>query len=255
MQKNKEKVVFLYVHKFNYFTKEDSDAMGGHPKVGRVYRGIKADGTDLVKIHVGAENNPYKLEGIVLKKLKGRSLGWDCDLEEITDENFFNLEISPSDIKKMSNWAEDDNSDIKHFIDAPLERPQAKSVNDSEEYPEGLVSMEDEEDDELIDIEHEIKLADALNTVLRGDTDFHFAMIDTIFYLADTFGDKYAGADIDTKGMLYSEKYGKGFNMGNALKYISRYCTEDFEKSNNEKDLLKAIHYILFELTRRRLNG
>ena len=42
----------------------------------------------------------------------------------------------------------------------------------------------------------------------------------------------------------------KGYLVGNATKYISRYFTANFEKSGNRKDLFKAVHYLLFEIMR-----
>ena len=51
-----------------------------------------------------------------------------------------------------------------------------------------------------------------------------------------------------------SKNYGKAFNCGNAAKYLSRYMTEGFPKSNNPDDIKKAIHYLLFELKRLDIN-
>jgi hypothetical protein len=44
---------------------------------------------------------------------------------------------------------------------------------------------------------------------------------------------------------------GIGFNVGNANKYLSRYISKEGEKLNDSKDLLKAIHYLMFEYQRR----
>ncbi len=55
--------------------------------------------------------------------------------------------------------------------------------------------------------------------------------------------------------VMFSEEHSTGFNLGNALKYIDRFMTTGFEKSRNPKDLLKAIHYILFELVNHSKNG
>lgn len=69
-------------------------------------------------------------------------------------------------------------------------------------------------------------------------------------YLDNTCQDKYSKSDIDNTGTILSDNLGKGFNIGNATKYISRYATVGFEKSEQRTDLLKAIHYLIFELIR-----
>ena len=61
---------------------------------------------------------------------------------------------------------------------------------------------------------------------------------------------KYNKSDIDCMPLILGKDTGLGFNIGNATKYLSRYINKDGEKSRNRKDLIKAIHYILFELKR-----
>ena len=76
-------------------------------------------------------------------------------------------------------------------------------------------------------------------------------------HVAGTYSDKYAKgqATIDTKKMLYHERDGRAINIYQVCRYLQRYNTEGSAKSNLLKDLEKAIHYLLFEMTRRiRLN-
>lgn len=87
--------------------------------------------------------------------------------------------------------------------------------------------------------------------IKEKDPYFHDEIVKVINYLASTYGDKYAKADLDTKGILLSETLGKGFNIGNAFKYLSRYSTTGYSKSENKEDLYKVIHYCVFELQRR----
>ena len=61
---------------------------------------------------------------------------------------------------------------------------------------------------------------------------------------------KYNQSVIDCNPIILGPKTGLGFNIGNAAKYLSRYSNEDGEKSRNRNDLIKAIHYILFEMKR-----
>ena len=61
---------------------------------------------------------------------------------------------------------------------------------------------------------------------------------------------KYNQSTIDPKPIILGPKTGLGVNIGNAVKYLSRYVNESGEKSRNRLDLIKAIHYILFEMKR-----
>ena len=62
--------------------------------------------------------------------------------------------------------------------------------------------------------------------------------------------DKYNQSSIDCKPIILGPETGLGFNIGNATKYLSRYINKKGNKSRNRQDLIKAIHYILFEMQR-----
>jgi hypothetical protein len=94
-------------------------------------------------------------------------------------------------------------------------------------------------------------MKEALDKIKEADPDFYKSIEDVINYLASTYDDKYQNSDLPTRGLTQSETLGKGFNTGNAAKYISRYSTTGFQKSEMPADLMKAIHYCLFELTRK----
>ena len=72
-------------------------------------------------------------------------------------------------------------------------------------------------------------------------------------YADKCYSGKYNQSAIDPKPIILGPKTGLGFNIGNAVKYLSRYINENGEKSRNRLDLIKAIHYILFEM--KRTNG
>lgn len=82
------------------------------------------------------------------------------------------------------------------------------------------------------------------------DEGMYNSVRDLVTHLTRTFDDKYAKSPVETKGIIYSHNFGKGYNCGNATKYIQRYLTEGFSKSANPDDLLKALHYLLFEYDR-----
>lgn len=72
-------------------------------------------------------------------------------------------------------------------------------------------------------------------------------------HIRGTYNDKYAkGQDvIDTKRMLYDKERGDFLNIYQVSRYLQRYLTQGSAKSHLIKDVEKAIHYLVFELTRR----
>jgi hypothetical protein len=77
-----------------------------------------------------------------------------------------------------------------------------------------------------------------------------------IKHIHGTYNDKYAkGQDtIDTKKMLYNKENGAYLNIYQVCRYLQRYLTQGSKKSYLIKDIEKAVHYLVFELTRRILN-
>ena len=91
--------------------------------------------------------------------------------------------------------------------------------------------------------EKEPAVADALNMVIR--------------HIYGTYSDKYAKGQniIDTKKMLYDPERGDFLNIYQVNRYLQRYLTQGSAKSHLIKDIEKAIHYLVFELTRRIMMG
>lgn len=84
-------------------------------------------------------------------------------------------------------------------------------------------------------------------------TSIDHALSDLVAHIEATYNDKYHGSGIvDPSQVIRHPKFSMGYNLGNALKYIQRYSTEGYDKSRNPKDLLKAIHYLLFEYANHR---
>jgi hypothetical protein len=62
--------------------------------------------------------------------------------------------------------------------------------------------------------------------------------------------EKYYRSDINADGLLKR----KDFVLGNAVKYLVRYMAQSGEKRGQVEDLLKAAHYLLFEIENRTNN-
>jgi hypothetical protein len=65
-------------------------------------------------------------------------------------------------------------------------------------------------------------------------------------YVDKTYGGHYVGDDnIQSLDLILATGHATGFNIGNILKYASRYGKKH---GCNRDDLLKVIHYAIFEL-------
>ena len=85
---------------------------------------------------------------------------------------------------------------------------------------------------------------------MKDINDLSDILAEISLHLDGTNDDKYFAATVRTNELILSKNLGMGFNIGNAIKYLSRYTTTGYSKSGARKDLKKAIHYIMFELLR-----
>lgn len=83
------------------------------------------------------------------------------------------------------------------------------------------------------------------------------ALAMTIHHIAGTYSDKYADGEkvIDTKKMLYGDDHGAAINIYQVTRYLQRYITRGHKKSRLIRDLEKAVHYLIIEITRRVRSG
>lgn len=75
---------------------------------------------------------------------------------------------------------------------------------------------------------------------------------EVVSHIVSTFKDKYEDGEpeVDLYNLMRSSQHGKGFNVGNSLKYNKRYLTSGYGKSGDVRDLYKSIHYLLMEIDR-----
>lgn len=83
------------------------------------------------------------------------------------------------------------------------------------------------------------------------------AVLMVVNHIAGTYADKYADGEkvIDTKKMLYGEEHGAAINVYQVTRYLQRYITRGHKKSRLVRDLEKAVHYLVIEITRRVRSG
>jgi len=253
-------ILIGFVNSFSFNDPKSEEALGGHPKPGRVYQVIK-DNYYGYRVHVGAENNPSGMSGVLLgSELVGDHDGkWVFDISLLTKENFLNFNVHEEDTEKLLNWFQTDNKQLRETLEQPVHIVAAdedgKFVDPFEANKELSQMVAEFEATELSDDRYN-QFVESINTIKEKDIDFFDRMCDVINYFASTYSDKYEATSRGTMAknfMLFSDS--PDVAIFNSFKYLQRYCTTGFEKSRNTKDLYKAVHYILFELQRNHKNG
>ena len=241
-----------FIKQFTFNDTEIGELMKSHPKEGRLYQ-IVHDPVYGYRVHIGKENTNGRMEGILLgEHLTGDHNGrWMFDIAIVTKENFIDFDICEEDTLKLRDWFETDNAQLR----ASLEKPVAAVVRNEmtgalDEYhlqPNGQ---------EVITTTAYEQFSDSINTIAEKEPLMFDILQAVTNYVASTYSDKYEATD--------KTNYGKNFLLEskspdtaifNTMKYIQRYATTGFEKSGNTKDIFKAIHYLLFELQRKAING
>lgn len=98
------------------------------------------------------------------------------------------------------------------------------------------------------------ELANDLENIKKHDPHTYRMMVQFIDHVNSSYLErgKYTGSVLNTKGFIYGEReLSMGYNMGQATRYIQRYCSQNDAKSYNPTDLMKCMHYTLFEAVRR----
>jgi hypothetical protein len=87
------------------------------------------------------------------------------------------------------------------------------------------------------------------------EPEFMVALAETLNHLANTYNDKYEGGKslLDTKQQLYDKDRGGIINSYQISRYLQRFMTKGFKKSGNKNDMMKVIHYALFDIVRMNL--
>lgn len=74
-------------------------------------------------------------------------------------------------------------------------------------------------------------------------------LIDLREYIESTYSQHYSVGGIQTIERIMNKGWGEGFCIGNAQKYLDRY---GLKNGKNEKDLMKALHYIILAVIDKR---
>jgi hypothetical protein len=256
----------LYCNKFTF--KDPSNSDGAHPLQGRVYDAHYDSEKDQYIIAVPTSGT--RTIAFIFSGDEGNNPVWEYEFTEVTSKSVDKLHLHEDDSDVIEQFSERKGKDILTGNDGLVDNHDAVSFSDEDEDDEDDDEGEDEDREptaeEIKETEKFIKetmdlmknettrierAVNAMNSILRKDPTMAIVLQEYMIYLASTYDEKYAKSPIPTNGVIYSKDHGTGFNIGNASKYLSRYMTKGFDKSENPRDLDKAIHYCMFELARR----
>jgi hypothetical protein len=262
-------VRLIYVSEFTPKFK----APASHPKARHVYRAIKREAPAIGNFYqLLYDNKDENNLGMFIPRLKVDNPFYKCEMKEIEFEDLAYLDVDESIFEKIATWGE---NFTKGIDDSLLNKPTINNIDSAEQMPidkfikmladgisSAITEKEASEDIILTDKQLEAKAATpsqyvGLAIMEKEDPEFFDALTKMTNYFGETYGDKYRHSPMGNPGLalLYSKDYGKGANGYNATKYIQRYLSNGFEKSGNPQDIYKAIHYLLFELTRLQIHG
>ncbi len=207
-------MVLLYINKFI-----PKQPLFAKLKEGKVYKATVEGDSYLVE----HGDTTFLLNGLTTD-----DDGFYAEVEEITNENRNNFAYTKQD--KMLVFS---------TFDAPKIMGQLNQIGEQVEHQ----------------AEKEINDAfDDLGELCEFDPALFLTFAKVAKYINSTFDDKYEASafpEIDLTGLMRNSKGGRFFNCGNAAKYLKRYMTDGYAKSNNPDDVYKALHYLLLELDRR----
>jgi hypothetical protein len=248
--KTTDEVLILYVKDFK--PKNNELELDGHLHKGGIYLCLKHEEEKepkriMYRIFFD-DGKKSMLDGIFLHDLHENNESWACELEELDFTKIDEYRLSDSEIDYAIDIKNMSLEEVKAKMDKGTKKDDIdKSV--FERLDETLPEPPDELDIDAIErIYNEL---DNGNTESKNN--LKDVLDDVIEYVGTTFDDKYENSMIKPMDMLMGEN-GKILNVFNATKYLSRYSTEGYEKSDNPKDLMKAIHYILIEMNRVKTN-
>lgn len=227
------KDTYVYTKFFKHNSDQLSSSFNGHPKAGKIYKATLVESGDKPgwRIHL---NDVAKdgLKGIWTKNLVEITDLWSHEFYEVDQNVIENEDISDEELKKLVEWESDPTEDGMFLEEADL----------------GSEEEEMEEEDELRDFYAET--FEWMELVRQRDMPMFDALMGFVHFVGKTYLDKYQSSPLPTRAMLANGEQGKGANMLNAAKYISRYINTGASKAENPVDLFKSAHYLMFELAR-----
>jgi len=230
---DKEEILAVYIKNFELKLEEGGD-LGGHLRIGGVYLCLKHRENDRTLYRIFFNDDTFKnLDGIFVKSLDEENDSWSCDIEELDFDKIDEYNLSDDDI----NYA----IDIKTMTLDEVKEMMNKSEPDGVDLGKSIF--------EKLDAEIERVSGQEEVMVFEENTDMSMAIAELSDYVLKNSNNKYDNSPLNPMRMLVGEN-GKVLNIYSANKYMARYLTDGYNKSNNREDLFKAIHHLLIEIGR-----
>ena len=158
------RITLVYFNNFTWKSELEAKMLGNQPYVGRVYRAFVEPETnayfvqvpdapevspeDIQKLSGTRPLAPRRMGGVRFTSLNYSTPEFDVDMTEVTDANIIDLEITPEDYKKISDWSESSHQDfVKELYGTDTEEATGVDV---------ITSMQDIEDLDEKDMLREI---------------------------------------------------------------------------------------------------
>lgn len=230
-----DKIVYLYIHKWDFEDRDDVNVFEGHPHVGRVYQAIKNGST--YRIPLKTSNGQT---GVFIKGKSSDDNGrWNYEVEEVNEHNILRLNIKQEDLININKWDNNENKNIKHLL---IERANDK-MGSVEKRPDGQIKsiseIIDEEVERLnnnigIDSDHE----DDFDVVSESFAELFEAFTDEKNLLSD---------DVFDVSKIEESENAKSIHLHAAIKLINSYYRSDVPEF-----LLASMVYLMKEFVRKR---
>lgn len=237
------KIVYLYVHSFEWKDQMNKEASSGHPKAKKLYRAIYNTDSESYRViyEVKPKESQVYMTFVESLQSKDEEKGYLSNISLITADNILDFPLTDKEIDLLFTWLTTDNKDLKDI----LGDIGAKEGEKPKKTQPGLTKqgMSKKPSQELIEF---INVASKLHDV---DPMMFGTVFDVMLWLID---DLYidAGA-IDTHWLKLHEEHGAGTNVTAAIEKLSRYMGNNRRTGLLNEDLMNAIRDLLTEKGRR----
>lgn len=227
---------FLYVRHFAWNFPTDNERNVGHPKKGRLYRGIYNTDTKTYRLfyEIGDETT-----GIYIPKLVETNsdieIGntYTSDIVVLTRKNILDCDITPEDLDALVGWIQSKNEYLKKITNLEPKKTENPQPTPQQNMATMMAQRENQEFMELCKTLAKLKTHDPI-------------LYDGIDNLIDFFvNNEPTGGWIGTSKVL-----GPGKNVGDAITHLEVYGGDDRRRNLARLDLLIAIRFLVTELMR-----
>lgn len=250
-------IVYVYIKSFEWHNKNDEKMLKGHPSTGSIYRAIKLENkvipATIYQIKIDSlDEDADGVLGISVNGLSESHSNFTCEIEEVTEDNIIDLEISEDDYRKLGKWMESENDDFIDLI-RKLENPEEQYIKIPQNMlPEAFQSQVRDMIGNLTD-EYRKNAVNGLDELIDREPLVVEILGDYIQHtLARISKEDQTLLKISNEIALH-EDMGKGANV-----YSAMYNIEDYvhpKTGGDTNSLYKVLDAIVMELSRIKLHN